>query len=78
MRSKGFLKIQLFHRFFSKILSKHSRTLTERSPSSIDTCLKLEAIFHKIVIILLVKKLPDNKFFDVTNKKIKNVMWSRC
>ena len=27
----GFLKIQLFHRHFSKILPKHSRTSTERS-----------------------------------------------
>ena len=46
--SKEFLKIQLFHRYFYKILPKHFRTLTERSTPFSDTCLKFTAIFVRL------------------------------
>ena len=78
MCSKGFLKIQLFHRYFEKILPKHSRMLTERSTPFSDTCLKFTAIFCEIVIIFLGRNTPNNKFLDVTNKETKKVMWHRC
>ena len=78
MCSKGFLKIQLFHRYFEKILPKHSRMLTERSTPFSDTCLKFTAIFCEIVIIFLGRNTPNNKFLDVTNKETKKVTWRRC
>ena len=78
MCSKGFLKIQLFHRYFKKILPKHSRMLTERSTPFSDTCLKFTGIFCEIVIIFLGRNTPNNTFLDVTNKATKKVMWHCC
>ena len=78
MCSKAFLKIQLFHRYFQKILLKHSRTLTERGTSFSDACLKCTAIFRKIVMIFLARNVPIIKFLDATNKETKKVMWHRC
>ena len=40
MCSKGFLKIQLFHRYFWRILPKNSRTITKKSTPFSHTCLK--------------------------------------
>ena len=76
--SKKCLQIQLFHRCFQKILPKHSRTFTERSTPFSDTCLKLTAIFLKIVIIFLGRNTPNNKFLDVANKETKKVTWHGC
>ena len=72
MCSKGFLNIQLFHRYFEKILPKHSRVLTERiTPFS-------DLFFCEIVIIFLGRNTPNNMFLDVKNKETKKVMWHRC
>ena len=75
MCSKGFLKIQLFHRYLKKILPKHSRMFTERNTPFNDTYLKFTAIFCEI---FLGRNTPNNKFFDVTNKETKKVTWRRC
>ena len=73
-RNKVFLKIQLFHRYFQKILVKHSRTLNERGTPFSDTCLKFKAIFCEIVIIFRDRNTPNNKFIDVTNKETKKIL----
>ena len=78
MCSKDFLKIQLFYRYFEKILSKHSRMLIERGTPFSDTCLKFMAIFCEIVIIFLGRNTPNNKFLDVRNKETKKVMRHCC
>ena len=51
---------------------------TVRSTPFNDTCLKFTAIFHKIVIILLGRNTPNNKFVDVTNKETKKVTCYCC
>ena len=76
MCGKGFLKIQLFHKYFEKILPKYSSN--ERSTSFSDTCLKFTAICCEMVIIFLGRNTIKNKFLDVTNKETKKVMWHRC
>ena len=45
--------------------------LTERSTSFSDTCLKLTAIFCKIVIIFLGRNTPNYKFLDVRKNELK-------
>ena len=39
---------------------------------------KFTAIFRKIVIILLRRNTPNNKFLDVINKGTNKVVWHRC
>ena len=78
MSSKDFLKIELSHRYFEKILLKHSRMLTKRSTPFSDTCLKFTAIFCETVIIFFGRNTPNNMFLDVTNKETKKVMWHHC
>ena len=74
MCSKGFLKIQLFHRYFKKdFVEKFQNAYWEKY-----TCLKFRAVFRKIVIIALVRNTPNNKFLDVTNKETKKVTWHCC
>ena len=51
-------------------MSKHSRTLTDRSTPFSDTCLTFTAI--KIIITFLGRNTPNNKFLDVTNKETKS------
>ena len=75
MCSKVFLKMLLFHRYFEKVLPKHSRMLTERSTPFSGTCLKFTTIFCEIVIIFLGRNTPNNKFLDVTIKETKNFIW---
>ena len=52
------------------ISPKHFEMLSERSTPFSDTCLKFTIIFCEIVIIFLCRNTPNNKFLDVTNKKI--------
>ena len=49
--SQTFLKVQLFHRYFWRILLKYSRALTEKSIPFSDIYLKFLGNFCKIVII---------------------------
>ena len=68
MCSKGFLKIQLVHRYFQKILLKHSRTPTESSTPFSDTRLKFTAIFSENVMVFLGRNTPNTLFFIWTSK----------
>ena len=56
-------------------MPRYSRTLTKKSASFSDTCLKFMIIFRKIVIIFLGRNTPNNKFLDVTNKETNKFMW---
>ena len=56
-------------------MPRYSRTLTKKSASFSDTCLKFMIIFRKIVIIFLGRNTPNNTFLDVTNKETNKFMW---
>ena len=66
--------MKVLHRYFEKILQKHSTILTDRRTPFSDTCLKFIAILCEIVIIFLGRNTPKNNFLNVTNKETKKVM----
>ena len=77
-RSSIVVKFFLKNLTFSQVLSKYSRTLTERSTPFSDTYRTFTAISCKIIIIFLGRNGTNNKFLDVTNKEINKVMRHRC
>ena len=57
--------------FFAGTFQRFCRNISERL---LKTCEKFSAIFRKIVLILFVRNIPNNKSLDVTNKETKKVL----